>query len=377
MSEDLVKQPITWVDSNALLEQWCDTWRSKELLAFDTEFMRSRTYYPIAGLIQVNDGEGSYLIDPTAIDDFYPLIDILDSENILKCLHSCSEDLEVLQTTFGSLPNNIIDTQIAGAMAGYGYSVGFAKLVHAALGVTLPKGETRSDWLQRPLSQAQVHYAAIDVEYLYMLATHLLAELQCLGRLAWAREDSAALLANVFANQDPDKGYLRFKSAWKLESRQLAILQKLSRWREDMAQEKNVPRNRILKEPAMYAISQRAPTHLSQLRQFEGVNERMIRDNGNAIVRLVQEVENMPPEALPQALPKPLTAAERDLMSAMKEKVAGIAQSLSVPSELLVRKRDYEHLITGSRAGVHALPKGLLGWREALVGDVLSEMLWQ
>lgn len=178
MSQDLVKQPIIWVDNDDQLEQVCESWMELNMIAVDTEFMRSQTFYPIAGLIQVNDGERNYLIDPSAIQDFFPLVDIFDNENILKVLHSCSEDLEVFQHTFGCVPKNILDTQIAAAFVGHSYSLGFANLARDVLNVDLPKGETRSDWLQRPLSVAQIQYAAMDVEYLYILATELIASLK-------------------------------------------------------------------------------------------------------------------------------------------------------------------------------------------------------
>ncbi len=375
MSDDLLQQEILWVKDNAQLESLCEAWEQKPLLALDTEFMRSRTYYPIAGLIQVNDGERNALIDPTAITDFFPFVELLDNPNVIKVLHSCSEDLEVFQHALGCLPKNLLDTQIAGAMCGHGFSVGFGNLVSQVLKADLPKGETRSDWMQRPLSQSQIHYAALDVEYLFPLATSLMAKLEEKQRLTWALDDSAAMVDNFFDNQDPDRGHLRFKSAWKLSARQLATLKSLSRWREDEAQANNIPRNRMLKDTAMFGISQKAPTQLAQLRTFEGMSERMVRSYGEQFLHMVEAAQGLPEAELPATLPRPLHAHERDILASLKAEVAKIAESLGVANEVLMRKRDYEALLFAARDGVYALPKTLQGWRQSVVGDTMVAMV--
>lgn len=371
--ENLIEQPIVWVDSSEQLERACEQWQEQTLLAVDTEFMRSRTYYPIAGLIQINDGSASYLIDPLAVDDFYPLIDIFDNPNIMKTLHSCSEDLEVFQHTFGCLPKNVLDTQIAASLCGYGFSVGFANLVNEVMDIELPKSETRSDWLQRPLSQAQRHYAAIDVEYLYTLARILIEKLNESSRIDWALADSDQMRQNFFDNQDPDRSFLRVKNAWKLNARQLLVLQKISRWREDVAQDKNIPRNRLLKESALFSIAQTSPKQLSQLRQFEGMSERMIRQNGAAVIDLIEQASQVDEVDLPDVLPAPIDKKERGLLSLMKQAVQGLAQNLGMPPEVLLRKKDYESIIVALRTqDSFVMPDSLHNWRKDLVIDTLK-----
>ncbi len=377
MSKDLVKQKIVWIDQDQQLEAACLKWQDLKMLAIDTEFMRSKTYYPIAGLIQVNDGEQNYLIDPVAISDFYPLVEVLDNPDILKVLHSCSEDLEVFQRALGCLPRNIIDTQVAGAFAGHGFSVGFGKMVLAVLNVDLPKSETRSDWLARPLSESQIHYAALDVEYLYSLATSLIEELERLQRLPWVLDDCQSMLNVFFENQDPDRTYLKFKSAWKLNGAQLEILKGLSRWREDMAQDKDVPRNRIIKDAAMFSIAQTLPKELGQLRKFEGLTERMIRGYGEKFLSIIDHVNALSKSELPDPLPRPLSAEERGVLDTLKQKVQEIAEELNLPVEVLMRKKDYEALLVGARTQTFLLPKNLTGWRLDVVGNVMLALLKQ
>ncbi len=369
MSQELLDQEIVWIDEDRALEEVCDRWHNLSLLAVDTEFMRSKTYYPIAGLIQVNDGEKNYLIDPTKITDFYPFVEILDNEEILKVIHSCSEDLEVLQHALGCLPKNMLDTQIAGAIAGYGFSVGFGKLVSAVLGVDLPKSETRSDWLQRPLSQSQLLYAALDVEYLYALSKKLIEQLEEKQRLSWALDDSRTVLNNFFENQNPERSYLRFKTAWKLGSVELAILKGLSIWREDAAQHKDVPRNRVIKDAAMFSIAQRMPNQLSQLHKFEGLTERMVRSFGEKLLSIVAAAQALDDKDLPALLPRPLSSDERGLLDSLKQNVLALAESLSMPPEILIRKKDYEEILIAARDQRFPMPKSLQGWRQDLVGE--------
>ncbi len=377
MSEDLLQQEIVWVDQDDVLEQVCEAWQNKPLLALDTEFMRTSTYYPIAGLIQVNDGEKNYLIDPTKITDFYPFAEILDNENIVKVLHSCSEDLEVFQRALDCLPQNIFDTQVAGALAGYGFSVGFGKLALAVLDVDLPKSETRSDWLQRPLSQSQIHYAALDVEYLFTLANSLMVQLNEKQRLPWAMEDSQRMVDNFFANQDPDRTYLKFKSAWKLDEQQLAILKLLSRWREDEAQAKDIPRNRLVKESAIYSIALKKPSAEGQLYSIEGLTSRMIRSYGDKFLSIVEDVVELPSDQLPVRLPRPLCSEERNVLDKLKQVVLAKAEEMSLPSEVLMRKKDYEEILITARDQVYRVPTKLHGWRKSVIADKVVETVKQ
>ena len=166
----LLRQPIRHIKDNDTLNNYCKSWLQCRLLAVDTEFMRVDTYFPIASVIQINDGKANYLIDPLEISDWSHFTEVMISPDIIKALHACSEDLDVFNNLLGVLPVKLFDTQIAAALLGLGASVGYGNLVNECLDVILPKGETRSNWLARPLSEAQVNYAALDVDYLYELA---------------------------------------------------------------------------------------------------------------------------------------------------------------------------------------------------------------
>lgn len=378
MSEELVRQPIVWIDSDEKLEDCAKLWHEKKLIALDTEFMRSRTYYPIAGLIQLNDGDSNYLIDPLKINDYFPLIDVFDQEHTYFALHSCSEDLEVFTQEIGCVPKNIFDTQIACAMTGSAFSLGYGNAAKEILGIELPKGETRSDWLQRPLSNSQIFYAALDVDYLYELATILIKKLNDNNRFEWVIEDGNEILRNYKRLQDPEQSYTRVKSAWKLKPRQLAVLMSLSKWREHAAQARDVPRNNIVKESALLDLSFRCPTHIRQLREITGISERMIKKSGERIIELIEEVLALPDSELPEALPKPISKSEQLLLRALKDKSQELANSLNIAPEILLKKKDFESIIRNVGVADQELRTfALSGWRHELLEDSIKDVVDQ
>ncbi|MBA2239532.1 MAG: ribonuclease D, partial [Lysobacter sp.] len=170
-------------------------------IGFDTEFIRERTYWPQLALVQIATGDAVLLVDPLAPGMNEALAPILDNPAILKVMHSASEDLIAFKRACGTVPAPLFDTQVAAALAGVAAGIGYQKLVMETLGVALEKGETRSDWLRRPLSPSQLQYAADDVRHLFALHDALRGGLEALGRLAWCQEDCARMLANARADE--------------------------------------------------------------------------------------------------------------------------------------------------------------------------------
>ncbi len=205
---------IQWIRDDASLAQQCREWRTQPYLALDTEFMRVDTFYPAAGLVQVGDGRQEWLIDPLLIQDWSPFAELLEDERVVKVLHACSEDLEVFLRLTGSLPVPLFDTQLAAAYLGMAHSMGYSKLVKEVLDIDLPKDETRSDWLQRPLTEMQMRYAADDVQHLAQVYLALDARLSEEKR-AWLLEDGAELVANLCRESDPREAYREVKLGWR------------------------------------------------------------------------------------------------------------------------------------------------------------------
>ncbi len=365
-----IDHPV-YIDNNDMLAQCCQQWSSLGVVALDTEFIRTDTFYPIGALIQVSDGEQCFLIDPLSIDQFQPFIDILINESIVKVLHACGEDLEVFERLFSILPKPVFDTQIAAAMDGYGFSLGYQRLTEVILNIHVPKGETRSNWLQRPLSDSQIHYAAVDVAYLHELYECLHKSLQQKGRLEWLQEECIELIDSYFTNRDIDNYYVKVKSAWKLNSRELATLQQLIAWRENLAREKDKPRGRILKDRSCFEISRLQPATIDALARIEDVSFKIAKQYGEKIFSIYEKVAMLTEDELPQRLPPPLSPQLRTMMKLLKACTRKQANELSVAEEMLVKKRDYEALVRSGLKGEYRLPGSLLGWRQPIIGDAL------
>ena len=367
-------EPI-WIDQDQQLARLCARWRGQTAIAVDTEFMRSETFYPKAGLLQVGDGQGCYLIDPLAIGELQPLRELFMAPEVTKVLHAPSEDLEVFQHWLGVLPDPLFDTQLAAAFAGEGFSLGYAGLGKALLGVEIPKGETRSNWLQRPLSVAQQRYAALDVAHMLVIYGKLLQRLKTSERLHWVKAESADLVAKARQEPEPGDYYRKLGSAWKLHRRELAVLRQVCAWREREARRSDRPRNRLIKEAGLWELARRQPSDLGQLQALKEVPGRTLRDYGETLLEQVALGRSQPEALWPEPLPAPMGRAEAPFLKTLKAHVRNLAERLDLPPELLARKRDYEALVrSGLKGGEFILPPGLEGWRRDLLGDSLLEV---
>ena len=370
-----IDHPV-YIDSDDALSLFCKQWSKSELLALDTEFIRTDTFYPIGALIQVSDGSGCFLIDPLAIDDFSSFSALLTDSTIVKVLHSCSEDLEVFERLFGVVPRPLIDTQIAAAMDGHGFSLGYQRLTEILLQIHVAKGETRSNWLQRPLTDSQIHYAALDVAHLPAMYQLLIDSLRRKGRLPWLQEDCETLVRAADAGDNIDHYYKKVKSCWKLSARELGILQALTVWREHTARQKDLPRGRVLKDRCCYDIARLQPKNLRELSAVADVGAKTLRNYGESILDTVDNAQALADDQLPAKLPKPLPPQASQLLKLLKSHISQRAQQLQIAAELLAKKRDCEALLrSGVNNGDYQLPETLSGWRRAVVGNELLELI--
>ena len=366
---------IHWITDNASLAQHCASWRSLPFVAVDTEFMRVDTFYPIAGLLQVSEGQRAYLIDPLSIDDWTPFAGLLQDPAVVKVLHACSEDLEVFLRLTGSLPSPLFDTQLAAGYLNLGFSMGYSRLVQAVLNIELPKGETRSDWLQRPLSATQVSYAAEDVLHLAEVYLLLQAQLSA-DKYRWVLEDGAELVANLGRELDPELAYREAKLAWKLSPQQLAVLKVLCAWREREARARNQPRNRIIREHSLWPLARTQPDNLVALARIEDMHPKTVRQDGELILQMIKQAATSPAADWPAALPEPLPLEASSLLKKLRAIGQREGERLNIAPELMLRKKTLEALLkSGYPKGPYQLPDSLRGWRRELMGQALLDCL--
>lgn len=366
---------IHWILDDASLAEHCAAWQTLPFVALDTEFMRVDTFYPIAGLLQVSGGEQAYLIDPLRISDWTPFSALLQAPGVVKVLHSCSEDLEVFLRLTGSLPTPLFDTQLAAGYLNLGFSMGYSRLVQALLDIELPKGETRSDWLQRPLSELQVRYAAEDVLHLVEVYRALMARLAP-QKVEWILEDGAELVANLGREVAPEDAWRDAKLAWKLSRQQQAVLRALCAWREREARARNQPRNRILREHSLWPLARTQPDNLVALARIEDMHPKTVRQDGESLLQLIRDAAALPPEQWPQALPEPLPIEASTLLKKLRAIGQQEGERLDIVPELMLRKKTLEALLkSGYPNGPYQLPDSLRGWRRELMGQALLDCL--
>lgn len=366
------------ISDAARLQSLCAAWREMDAIALDTEFVRTNTYYAKLGLVQIYDGEQARLLDPLQPDLQAPLAAILGDAGLVKVLHSCSEDIQILQSYCGIEIVNVFDTQIAAAMCGFGFSLSYQKLVESICGMQLPKDATRSDWLQRPLTDTQLDYAALDVIYLLDVYTRLNAQLKRDQRLSWLQEDCVELLKQVQTDLVPEQLYLRVKVAWQLNPQELHILRALCSWREQQAMQRDKPRNWIVSDRAFIALAKQQPATLAALNSIDDLSSHAIKRYGKTLLQSIESCVADDASLYPPLLPKPLGRGQSALLKKLKTLVRDKAEQLGVAPEVIVRKKDYEQLLRSAESGIGELAANTLnGWRHAVIGAELVDHVRQ
>jgi ribonuclease D len=243
------------------------------------------------------------------------------------------------------------------------------------LNIELPKGETRSDWLQRPLSETQVSYAAEDVLHLAEVYNLLQQQLSA-EKNAWVLEDGAELVANLGREIAPEDAYREAKLAWKLSRAQLAVLRELCAWRERQARARNQPRNRIIREHSLWPLARTQPNNLVALARIDDMHPKTVRQDGELLLQLIKDAAATPPADWPEALPEPLPLEASALLKKLRAIGQREGERLNIAPELMLRKKTLEALLkTGYPNGPYQLPDSLRGWRRELLGQALLDCL--
>ncbi len=365
-----------YIETQSQLEKAIGKCMDAGVVAMDTEFARFNTYYPIVGLIQIYDGRDCFLIDPLAIDDLGPLGKILDNSDLLKVFHACSEDMEVFQYAVGTTPSPVYDTQIASAALGVGFSMGYQAMVEHYLEIALPKDQTRSNWLTRPLSKDQLEYAALDVIHLLQVYERQQEELSGSPKSVWIAHESDELGKDIPTLIDPEDCYKKQKGLWQLGRKELNVLKALCAWHELQARKENVPRNRVVESRSLMTIAKGHLTNKQALQSAAGMTPRQVRKYADEILFLQAEARLVPDHECPEPVMKPDSPVNKMLLKKLRTIVEEKARDLSVAPELLIRRRHLEKLIRSEdERGRYHLPNELNGWREDVIGEALLSAL--
>ena len=375
-----------YVTDDDVFSELCSRWIQKIAIAVDTEFIRTDTFYPRLGLIQVYDGEKAYLIDPLTIKNWQPFVSVMTDSDCIFVMHAASEDLTLFQYFFNAQPKQLFDTQVAASYSGFRVNSSYQSLVKILLTEEISKEETRSNWLQRPLTSAQCQYAATDVLYLLEIHDLLSAKLRSLNRLEWALlEFKNQLLVAVDAENDQLWRYLyaSFKNAWALEDYSLAFLQNLLLWRETTARSVNKPRSWIFKDADILSfvttLEGKPNKNLHScftIEDFNDMPQQVKKIYGN---NLVGWFKDSPPEVESISRNKivvPLNSNERRALKVCQKVVQKIAEELGIDPSLVSNKKQLSNFVRcHSSDNAEQWFMSLTEWRKNIIGPPLMEAL--
>jgi ribonuclease D len=357
-----------WVDRNDELPALARRLESQPLIGVDTEFLRERTFFPKLCLLQIAAGGEIWCVDTLRGGSLDHLVPAMTAVHTRKVIHSARQDLEAFYLTTKRVISPVFDTQIAAGCIGVKPQVGYAELVKTLLDVTIPKGQTRTDWAKRPLTAEQLEYAADDVLYLGDIAELLTARLRSLGREHWASEDCAALQNPRLYEPDPTHAWERLRGIGQLDPKARARAKGIAIWRERLARERDLPRAWIISDAAIFAVAQTNPGSRAALAGLHAMPANFNDAFAASLLRTLHEESTKPVDdenPIQDARPTP---EQKALIERLAKIVDARAAELHVSAELLAPRGELKALAMGKRDS-HAFT----GWRRHEIGARLLE----
>ena len=355
------------IETTETLEAFCREQASAAFITVDTEFIRDKTYWPKLCLVQVAGPESAAVIDALAEGiDLTPLYELLEDGSVLKVFHAARQDLEIFFHERGRLPHPVFDTQVAAMVCGFGDQIGYDRLAAQLAGAKIDKSSRFTDWARRPLTRKQLDYALSDVTHLRKVYDKLDKKLQKNNRKHWLNEEMEILLHPETYDSTPERAWLRLKTRSR-DRRYLGRLRELAAWREREAQERDQPRNRILRDEQLYDIAAQAPETPETLGRTRGLGNDFARGKlGRGILEAVTYAKGLPDAELPPAPPKEQqpqnTGATTELLKVLLKQVC---EAEGVAQRLVANSADLDALAADDAADVAALK----GWRRTLFGE--------
>jgi ribonuclease D len=358
---------MEWIDTSAELTRLCNRLATHPFVTVDTEFMRETTYYPKLCLIQIASEDEVALIDPLADGmDLSPFFALMADANVIKVFHAARQDIETFWNIAKVIPEPLFDTQVAAMVCGFGDQVGYEAIASSLAGAKIDKSSRFTDWSKRPLSEAQLAYAAADVTHLRIVYARLKARLEKSGRTNWVAEEMAILTDPDTYRADPERAWERLKNRAR-KPRDLAVLMELAAWREREAQIKDVPRQRILKDDVLGELVLAAPKSLQAMAQMRGLPNGFERSRSAAeLVEAIQRGLARPTADLPPIGQRNgLSNGGAALMQLLKVLLQAASDRHQVAAKIIATSEDLEELAESDSL---ALPC-LTGWRAEVFGN--------
>jgi ribonuclease D len=358
---------MTVIADNRELAEFCRLQADADYVTVDTEFIRDNTYWPQLCLIQIAGPEQAAVIDPLAPGlNLAPVLALLADPRVLKVFHAARQDLEIFYHLTGKVPEPIFDTQVAAMVCGFGEQASFESLAQKLAGIAIDKSSRFTDWSHRPLSERQIRYALDDVVHLRPIYERLDRQLDKNGRAPWLSAEMAVLTDPATYRIDPAESWRRLKvRAGK--PRFLAVLKELAAWREEEAQRRDLPRNRLIRDEALLEIAAHMPTTIDELARTRGLSRGTAEGKvGQGILAAVQRALAKPERDWPRPEPKPeLPSGLAPLIDLLRVLLKTKCEAEGVAQKLVASAADLELIAADDDAKVPALS----GWRRTLFGE--------
>jgi ribonuclease D len=356
-------QPITTTEK---LADACTRMARHPFVTVDTEFLRESTYYPRLCVAQMATLDEAVVIDALADGiDLAPFFGLMADEKVVKVFHAARQDIEICWHEAGVIPRPLVDTQVAAMVLGYGDAISYDQLVQRITGDSLDKSNRFTDWTHRPLSEAQLAYAVSDVTHLRDVYLKLSTDLEKRERGDWMREEMKVLTSPATYRFEPEHAWERLKTRVR-KPRELAVLIEVAAWREREAQERDVPRGRVLKDDVIGDIVIQAPTTIERLASLRSLPRGFERSRwGEAIVDAVKRGLARDPKTLPSfERPKPPPNGQATV-ELLKVLLRMTAERHGVAAKVIATVDDLDRIAADDDADVPALS----GWRRELFGE--------
>jgi len=363
------------ITKSSELKDFCDRAINEKYITIDTEFLRERTYFSKLCLVQLaipgDEDENAVIVDTLVENlDLAPLYRIFQNQDIVKVFHAARQDLEIFYQASGIFPYPLFDTQIAAMVCGFGDQVAYETLVRQLAKQTLDKSSRFTDWSRRPLTDSQKKYALADVTHLRVIYEFLSEKLVKTGRLKWVEEELKNLTSPKTYDVNPKNSWRRLKT--KSNSRRfLGLVASLAEFRENFAQLKNIPRNRVIKDDALLELASNKPTNLDELsRSRLLLREARKGEIASGLLAAIRKGLEVPDSELPEKQIKPdkgnINNALADLLRVL---LKACSENTGVASKLIASAGDLDALAAGDR-NVSALN----GWRFEVFGKTALEL---
>jgi ribonuclease D len=356
------------------LEAACLDLAKADFITIDTEFLREKTFWPKLCLIQLASPDRALIVDPLAKDiDLAPFFKLMADDSVLKVFHAARQDLEIVFHLGDLIPKPIFDSQVAAMVLGYCDSIAYDALVNKITGHHIDKTSRFTDWSRRPLTEQQLNYALADVTHLRDVYLDLSAQLEAQGRSTWLNEEMAILEARETYDIHPDDAWKRLRNRMR-KPQDLAILQRLAAWRENLARNRDVPRGRILKDDALYEVAQQKPRDQAGLGRLRTVPKGWERSElGGSLMTALEAAYEIPSEDWPEIKrhkPAPEgTAAASDMLRVL---LKTIVEQEGVAAKVIASGDDLDKIAAN---GEEATVAALSGWRRELFGDKALKLI--